>query len=83
MSESTQRFRATATWDGEWFAVEIHDLPRNCAGATQGRTPEEARSMAVEAIALLLDVPEETIDVDLTFVPPLDVVITDPENANE
>lgn len=76
MTVSERRvFRATATWDGEWFAVELHDLPEGCVGVTQGRTPEECRSMAVEAIALLLEVPEDEVEVDVTFTPPTDVVI--------
>lgn len=75
-----ERYTATATWDGEWFAVEIHGLPEGRVGVTQGRTPEEARSMAIEVISLLLDVPEETIDVDLTFTPSTDTLIIDPES---
>lgn len=60
-------FNATAVRSGKWWAVEIHDLPRNCAGFTQGETSEEAHSMAVEAVALLLDVPESDVTVNLTF----------------
>jgi predicted RNase H-like HicB family nuclease len=60
-------FNATAIRSGEWWAVEIHDLPRGCAGFTQGSTPEEAHSMAVEAVSLLLDVPESDVTVNLTL----------------
>lgn len=40
--------------DGDWFPVEIRELP---GVFTQGRDLAEAESMAREAIALMLDVP--------------------------
>ena len=80
MSDEKRRFKATATHDGRWFVVKIHDLPRNCVGVTQGKTAEEAHSMAVEATALLLDVPESEVEIDLTFTPPTDVVIGEAES---
>lgn len=62
-------YHATATWGGsarKGYAVTIHGLPEKMAGATQGSTWEEALSMTREAIALLLDVGEDTFDVVLT-----------------
>lgn len=58
-------YQATATRDGKWWAVEIHGLPENYAGFTQGRTWDEAHAMAVDATALLLDVPAEEIEITL------------------
>jgi len=59
-------FHAVAHPEGDGYWVELTDLPSGCAGATQGRTLAEAHSMAVEAVALLLDVPEDSITVELT-----------------
>ncbi|PSR63982.1 MULTISPECIES: type II toxin-antitoxin system HicB family antitoxin [Nocardia] len=61
----TTTYNATATRDGRWWAVEIEGLPPNMVGVTQGRDLEEAKSMAREVVALLLDVPEDEIDIDL------------------
>lgn len=58
-------YRATAVRDGRWWSVQIHGLPENYAGFTQGRDLDEARAMAREATALLLDVPEDEIAIDL------------------
>lgn len=66
-SHMTERptYHATATRDGEWYAVKIHDLPPGLAGATQGRDLDDAESMAREAIALLLEVDEDSFDLVL------------------
>ncbi len=70
----TTTYRATATRDGRWWAVEIHGLPPNMVGRTQGRMLDDARAMASEATALLLDVPEESIDIELTVAGTSDVL---------
>ena len=58
-------YRATATRDGRWWAVELHDLPPKHFGATQGRDLEDAKLMAQDAIATLLNVPKSEIEIDL------------------
>jgi predicted RNase H-like HicB family nuclease len=58
-------YRAAATRDGRWWAVEIEGLPPNMVGVTQGRDLAEAEAMATEVVALLLDVPEDDIEIDL------------------
>lgn len=65
-------YHATATWDGKGYAVRIHDLPPNMAGATQGRNLDDAEFMARDAIAALLDVPEDSFDLVLTEAEPRD-----------
>jgi hypothetical protein len=60
-----RRFRATAVRDRRWWSVRVHGLPENYAGFTPGRDLDEAWAMAREATALLLDVPESEVDLDL------------------
>lgn len=59
-------YHATATKDGDWYAVEIHNLPPGMVGVTQGRDLNDAESMARECIALLLDVDEDSFDLTLS-----------------
>lgn len=61
-------YHATATKDGRWWAIEIHDLPEHLVGVTQSAVDqgwEEAEAMTREVIALLLRVSEESFDVEL------------------
>lgn len=73
-------YRATATRDGRWWSVELHDLPPHYIGFTQGRDLEDARFMAQDAIALLLDVPKSEVDIDL-HVAETDQLIAEVEQA--
>ena len=73
-------YRATATRDGRWWAVELHDLPPHYSGATQGRDLEDAKFMAQDAVALLLDVPKSEVEIDL-HVTEADEVIAEVEHA--
>jgi hypothetical protein len=62
-------YHATAKQDGRWWAIDIHDLPPHLVGVTQSAVDEgweEAESMTREVIALLLDVEEDSFDVNLT-----------------
>ena len=59
-------YYATVTPSGEWYAVEIQDSSAKMIGATQGRDLDDAKAMAREAIALLLDVDEDSFDLVLT-----------------
>lgn len=58
-------YRATATRSGKWWSVEVHDLPPNHFGFTQGRDLADAEFMAQDAIALMLNIPKSEIVVDL------------------
>jgi predicted transcriptional regulator len=53
---------ATATREGTWWVVDCGEY-----GATQARSLTEAREMATDLIAVVLDVPAEDVDVDLTI----------------
>ena len=55
-------YTAIAERSGKWWAVELPEVP---GGYTQGRNLKEAAEMAREAVALLLDLPEEEIEIDL------------------
>jgi predicted RNase H-like HicB family nuclease len=59
-------YKATATRDGRWWSVELHGLPGSSFGYTQGRDLEDAEAMARDAVATLLDVPIESIAIELT-----------------
>lgn len=60
-----QTYAATATRDGPWWAVEIDGLPPGMVGATQGRDLDDSEAMAREVVALLLELPEDDIHIDL------------------
>lgn len=57
-------YAASAERSGDWWAVTIDEV----AGGihTQGRTLREARRMAADAIAAVMDVPIDDVRVDLT-----------------
>jgi predicted RNase H-like HicB family nuclease len=58
----TTTYTASAERSGKWWAVKVPDVP---GAFTQGRNLKEAAEMAREAVALLLDLPEEQIEIDL------------------
>jgi predicted RNase H-like HicB family nuclease len=57
----TTRYEARLRRSDRWWAVEIPDL----GIYTQGRTLDDAEHMARDAIAGVLDVPLDTVEVDL------------------
>jgi predicted RNase H-like HicB family nuclease len=73
-------YRATATRDGRWWAVEIHGFPPNYAAVTQGRDLAEAEANARKATALLLDVRASEVEIDL-HVNEADELIAEVERA--
>lgn len=73
-------YRATATRDGRWWSVELHDLPDKHFGFTQGRDLEDAERMARDAVAALLDVAESEVEIDL-HVNEADEVVAEVERA--
>jgi predicted RNase H-like HicB family nuclease len=52
---------------GDWWAIDVPDVPRL---HTQARRLDQVESMAREAIALLLDIPEDSFDLVLKPVLP-------------
>lgn len=64
------RYTAIARRSGSWWAVEVPELR---GVFTQARNLDQAQAMARDAIALFLDVPADTITVDLRAVAPPDV----------
>lgn len=60
---STRTYHAVATQDGAYWVVKVNDLPEGLVGVTQGRTWSEARTMAADVVAMLLEVPEESFEV--------------------
>ncbi|RZU48731.1 hypothetical protein EV385_0452 [Krasilnikovia cinnamomea] len=62
---SEHHYRATATRDGHWWAVEIHGLPPNMIAHTQGRDLADAAAMARDAVATLFDVDIDDVTIDL------------------
>ncbi|WP_461145700.1 hypothetical protein [Salinifilum aidingensis] len=59
---SAHQYAATATREGEWWIVQVGEL-----GTTQGRSVAEARTMARDLAATVLDVPLTDVDVTVTF----------------
>ncbi|MEE1941685.1 type II toxin-antitoxin system HicB family antitoxin [Streptomyces sp. TRM 70361] len=59
----TSTYHATATQDGAHWVVTVNDLPKGLVGVTQGRTWSEARKMAVDVVAMLLEVPDDSFKV--------------------
>ena len=59
----TTRYDAIARQDGAHWVVTIAGLPQGFVGVTQGRTWSEAAKMAVDVVAMLLEVPEESVEV--------------------
>ena len=54
------RVTAVLTRSGDWWAVEIPEVP---GALTQARSLDEVPAQVRDAVALLLDVDESTIDV--------------------
>lgn len=61
----TREFTATATRESKWWVVEVDGV-----GTTQGRSAAEARAMAKDLVAAMLDVPEDDIEVAVMFEVP-------------
>lgn len=59
----TATYHATAQLEGSHWVVKVSDLPEGLVGVTQGRTWNEARRMAADVVAMLLEVPKESVEV--------------------
>ena len=55
-------YNATATREGRWWVVDVPDI-----GVTQGRTTREAERMAVDLVAIMLDISVEQVSVNVDF----------------
>lgn len=55
-------YEVTARRTGDWWALEVPDVP---GAFSQCKRLDQAPAMAKEAIALVLDVDEDTVDVDI------------------
>ncbi|GIG71160.1 type II toxin-antitoxin system HicB family antitoxin [Phytomonospora endophytica] len=60
-------YQAVAEREGAWWAVTVPELP---GVFTQGRTWAQAQEMARDAIASMLDVDPEHVDVELVPILP-------------
>jgi len=59
-------YEIKAVRSGKWWALSVPEIK---GVYSQARSLSEARSMAREAIALMLDIPEDSFDVELTIEP--------------
>ena len=57
---SLNTYRAVATREGRWWAVDVEGV-----GHTQGRDLGEARRMAADLVSIMRGVPEESIEINL------------------
>ncbi|WP_284578335.1 hypothetical protein [Streptomyces sp. 2P-4] len=77
-------YRATARHDGKWWSVSFDNLPKGYGGATQGRTWAEAERMAREAVAVLLDIDEDSFELAMRPADPtMASLIVEAERARE
>jgi hypothetical protein len=61
---SLNTYRAVATREGRWWAVDVEDV-----GRTKGRDLGEARRMAADLVSIMRGVPEQSIEVNLVTLP--------------
>jgi hypothetical protein len=74
------RVTATATRAGQWWAIEVQDV----AGGlhTQARRLDQVASVVADAVALVADVPPDSIEVDVsTKLPQRDAELIDAARA--
>lgn len=73
-------YQGTAEYDGSWWVVHFTDLPHGTVH-TQGRTWTKAHLMALDAVALHLEVDPCDIEISLTLAD--ETAQTLVENAEE
>jgi predicted RNase H-like HicB family nuclease len=64
------RYKALCTREGGWWAVDVPDVP---GVHPQAKRLDQAESMARDAIALMLEVPSDSFDVEVEPVLDADV----------
>ncbi len=57
-------FTARAKWDGEWWVIIVSDVP---GALTHVRDRDDAAARLREAIALALDIPQDSFNVQVDF----------------
>lgn len=67
---TTPRYTARCSRSGAWWAIVVPEVP---GVYTQARRLDQAEDMARDAIALLLDVPPDSFDVEVHPELPADV----------
>lgn len=73
----TPEYRATATYDGTWWAVTFDNLPPGYGGATQGRTWKQAEHNARECLALAMQIGEDSFELDMCPADPESAALID------
>lgn len=58
-----RRYEALCTREGNWWAIDVPDVP---GVHTQAKRLDQAEAMARDALALMLEVPPDSFDVDVT-----------------
>lgn len=62
-----RRYTVTATREGDWWEVDVSGLD---GVFTQARRLDQVEAMARDAIAVMLDVPDDSFDIDIEPVLP-------------
>ena len=77
-------YHAIAEREASHWVVRVTDLPQGLVGVTQGRTWSEASRMVTDVVAMLLDVPEDSVKVVMRPADPdMAEAITRAEMARE
>jgi len=77
----TPAFEAHLTRDEGWWSVQVRGLPSNVIAYTQGRNLTEAREMARDLVATVLDVPMDSVEVRLVFPDTINAMLRNVEDA--
>jgi hypothetical protein len=77
----TPPFEAHLTRDEGWWSVQVTGLPSNVIAYTQGRNLTEARDMAQDLVATVLDVPLDSVEIRLVFPDTINAMLRNVEDA--
>ena len=61
-------YSATAVREGRWWVITVPDI-----GTTQGRSTAEARRMAADMIAVMVEVPLDEVTVEIDWQAPAEL----------
>ena len=61
-----RRYTVTATREGDWWEVDVSGLD---GAFTQARRLDQVEAMGRDAIAVMLDVPDDSFDIDTSLLP--------------
>jgi DNA-directed RNA polymerase specialized sigma24 family protein len=62
---AVKTYRASAHREGKWWVIDVDGV-----GVTQGRSTAEARRMAADLVAIMLEVPLTQVEVEIAFEVP-------------